>query len=362
MLTDTLSLAGCRGRLQRLRDHLEERRLDAALVSDPRHVHYFTGFWGRVCYAPLLCVARKGPAVLSVPYALTDETAADEVLVYESNRVCTLVDDQWSAAFQPLAKHFRGVHHLGADAGLRPHLLSGVKVEDLLPQLYEWRRAKDADEIGLIRRAIAATEAAYKFARRELRAGRTEVQLFAGMQAAAAEYAGEIIGEFGNDFQIGTLGSAPRRRAGEDGEVAIFDLSVCIRGYHSDMCRSFAVGDEPSSRQELARGRILEALELVKTTARPAASCRELFETAHRFLNDFEGWKFFHHLGHGVGLNGHERPRLNPAWDDTFQVGDVFAAEPGLYGEDLRAGLRIEEMYLVTATGVEQLTGFPTEL
>ena len=58
----------------------------------------------------------------------------------------------------------------------------------------------------------------------------------------------------------------------------------------------------------------------------------------------------------------HEAPHLNPNWDDRFAEGDVFTVEPGLYDESLCAGIRIEENYLVTADGIEQLTSTPTEL
>jgi Xaa-Pro aminopeptidase len=71
---------------------------------------------------------------------------------------------------------------------------------------------------------------------------------------------------------------------------------------------------------------------------------------------------FNHHLGHGIGLFPHEAPHLNPHWDDTLEVGEVFAAEPGLYAPELKAGMRIENDYLVTATGVELLSDFPLEL
>ena len=72
---------------------------------------------------------------------------------------------------------------------------------------------------------------------------------------------------------------------------------------------------------------------------------------------------FNHHLGHGIGLFPHEAPHLNPNWNDTFEVGDVFTCEPGLYDEQiLRAGMRLENDYLVTETGVENLSPFPMEL
>jgi Xaa-Pro aminopeptidase len=72
--------------------------------------------------------------------------------------------------------------------------------------------------------------------------------------------------------------------------------------------------------------------------------------------------KFVHHLGHGIGLFPHETPHLNPNWDDVFEAGDVFTAEPGLYAAELRAGMRLENDYLVTETGVENLSPFPLEL
>ncbi len=75
-------------------------------------------------------------------------------------------------------------------------------------------------------------------------------------------------------------------------------------------------------------------------------------------LDEYRAGAFFHHLGHGFGLFPHEGPHLNPRWDDTFAVGDVFTAEPGLYGPELRAGIRLEENYVVTETGVERLTRF----
>ena len=79
-------------------------------------------------------------------------------------------------------------------------------------------------------------------------------------------------------------------------------------------------------------------------------------------LDKHAPWIFNHHLGHGVGLFPHEGPHLNPHWDDTFEEGDFFTAEPGLYHEDLRHGIRLEENYVVTPVGVEKLTDYPLEL
>ncbi len=69
-----------------------------------------------------------------------------------------------------------------------------------------------------------------------------------------------------------------------------------------------------------------------------------------------------HHLGHGVGLQPHEFPHLNLKWDDVLLEGEVFTAEPAQYAAELHAGIRIENQYLVTASGVENLVGFPMDL
>ena len=83
-------------------------------------------------------------------------------------------------------------------------------------------------------------------------------------------------------------------------------------------------------------------------------------------MNDYylakTGAGLSHHLGHGVGLQPHEFPHLNPKWDDTLMEGEIFTCEPGLYEPKLKAGIRIENQYLVTRTGVENLTPFRMEM
>ena len=96
---------------------------------------------------------------------------------------------------------------------------------------------------------------------------------------------------------------------------------------------------------------------------RPGVSCRALYDRCKALLDEADPTgSFWHHLGHGIGLYLHEAPHLNPNWDDVFQEGEIFTVEPGLYYEGLKAGIRIEENYLVTSDGIEQLTVTPVEL
>ena len=91
-------------------------------------------------------------------------------------------------------------------------------------------------------------------------------------------------------------------------------------------------------------------------------SCRTVFSEVEQQLGQNSPWVFNHHLGYDVGLAGREVPHLNPRWDDLFEEGDFFTVEFGLYHDDLRYGARLEQNYLVAASGVELLTDWPLEL
>jgi Xaa-Pro aminopeptidase len=214
----------------------------------------------------------------------------------------------------------------------------------------------------MLRRAIAATGVMYQRAREIIRPGIAELEVFSELQAAAIQTLGEPTTATGNDYQCGSRGGPPRAgRLAEAGELYILDLGPAYRGYFADNCRTIAV-TEPDTRQLEAWRWLERALRLVEQTAKPGVSARELFHAVQQLLDQSPVGVFNHHLGHGIGLFPHEAPHLNPNWDDRFEPGDVFTAEPGLYAPDLRAGIRLENDYLITETGVERLSDFPLDL
>jgi Xaa-Pro dipeptidase len=352
-----LTREGCLRRQAALRARLAELNIDAAVFSDPRSVHYFTGHWGRGVFVPVLMIVAGGGSVLALSQESDAKPAVDETVLYPGVRHGTLVDDGFAAAIETLGKRLADAKQIGVDRAM-----PGAAWLDLNPVLRSLRRRKDPDEVALIRRGISACEAAYAAAREMLRPGVSEIEIYAELQRIAVLSVGEPIGEFGNDFQSGSPGGPPRHRAIEAGELMPLDLSVVVRGYSSDLCRTFAIGGKPTAPQRDAHGAVLAALQQVERSVRPGASCKALHDQIAQQLDGYQGWRFPHHLGHGIGLSAHEAPRLNPQWDDTFGEGDVFTAEPALYGAELRGGVRIEQDYLVTADGVERLSSFPTDL
>ncbi len=233
------------------------------------------------------------------------------------------------------------------------------------PHLWQLRRRKDPDELALMRRAIACTEAMYRRAREVIEPGVPELRVYAELHAVAVEVAGEPLSPayLGNDYACGAPGGPARGgRVAQAGELYVLDLGPAYRGYFSDNCRTFAVDRNPTDEQMQAWEVITGAHPIVERMAKPGVRCRDLCAAVDEHYRDRTGKPFPHHLGHGVGLEPHEFPHVNPRWDDVLMEGEVFTAEPGLYGPELKAGMRIENQYLLTATGVENLTPFPTEL
>jgi Xaa-Pro dipeptidase len=202
----------------------------------------------------------------------------------------------------------------------------------------------------------------YRRAREIIRPGINELEVFNELQAAAVNELGEMLTGTGNDYACGVPGGPPRNREAQDGELYILDLGPAFRGYFADNCRAIAVNGEPTELQAETCRRICEVFDMIEAKVRPGVRCRDIFDEARAMLDEYMPGRFTHHLGHGIGLCPHEGPHLNPNWDDVFCERDVFTVEPGLYGDDLRGGIRLENDYLVTSDGVELLTDFPLEL
>jgi Xaa-Pro aminopeptidase len=97
---------------------------------------------------------------------------------------------------------------------------------------------------------------------------------------------------------------------------------------------------------------------------RPGVRARDVYGAVKEFLDshEFTEKSFWHHAGHGIGHYGHECPRIIPGSDDVFEVGDVITLEPGIYTKSIGGGIRIEDNYLVTESGLENLFEYPKEL
>ncbi len=358
-----------RGRQQRLLAEMQKLRLDLVIVQTIEHVQWLTGARYGWVFSPAAALRADGHLTLVAPRKSGAPAAADEIVPYEAQWHSTLRNDQRQAASEELLKVLAGKAkpaRVGVEFSCFSQHLAALQGErvDIEPTLFRLRRRKDADELARIRKAIVATGKMYALARQIIEPGITELEVFNRLQAAAVEECGEMLTGTGNDYACGERGGPPRNgRTAQAGELYILDLGPAYRGYFADNSRAFAVNRQPTDEQLTAWQHIQRVFAHVERVVKPGKSCKELFHECNVLLHEAPFGVFNHHLGHGIGLNPHEAPHLNPYWYDNFEAGDVFTCEPGLYDETiLRAGMRLENDYLVTETGVENLSPFPMEI
>ncbi len=272
---------------------------------------------------------------------------------------------------------------------LADHLrTNGVDVRVDRDLFEDRRRSKTETEIAGLRRAQRACEAALDVARRLLRdsepggdgvlqldgSALTSERIKAEMQQvfiAHGAIADEFIVASGAQGAVGhDMGSGPISA----GVPVVFDLwpRDTETAVYTDMTRTYVVGDVPDEIGEYHR-LCKEALERTTAAAKPGVNGRELMQIACDLFAE-HGYPtqltkepgevldsgFFHGLGHGVGLEVHERPRLSVVGDDLVP-GDVITLEPGLYRAGY-GGVRLEDILLVQDGGAETITDYPYEL
>lgn len=357
-----LTPENCRHRQAAVVRLIQRQRLDGMLTCNRHYVHALTGYWHEQSLTPVaVLIEQSGETTLVSPGEGNSE-CVDQQLVFDAHKQCTIVEDPQRALAESVQSKMASLRCVGTTDRSWPWLLPTIQWQNIANEYQQVRRTKLTDETTMLRFAIAAVEAVYAKAREVLEVGLDEVQMYAELQATATCALGEPLSGWGQDFQIGSPGGFPRSRRGRAGELAILDIGVGYRGYRCDLSRTFAVTGEPTNVQLSAHARVVDALTEVESCLGPELSCRDLYQRIHRMLHGWNNYRFEHHLGHGIGLDAHEVPRVNPHWNDVLQPGDVIAIEPGLYGDELQAGIRLEQNYLITSEGFERLSHFPLDL
>ena len=361
-----LTVEGCRTRLQRLRRLMEAHGVDTALITDRKHVYYYSGHLTPVATRSALIVTSRDAVLMTGTLgADPDAPAVSEVRTFTGNAYHSTIRPNQEELLAGLVSGATLAGRVGCDLSSCPALLSRLlKAEpvDLTAGILAQRRAKDPDEVALLRVAAGCVDACYRYARERIEPGLNELTLYGELLRTAVETAGEEVGRFGQDFQCASPGGPARDRRTQAGELWILDLGVEYRGYGADASRAFAVSGRASDAQQEAWELVTGALHAAADRLQPGLSCLQLFRDTQATLERVYPGGFRHHLGHGIGLSVHEAPYLNPEWDDQLAAGDVITVEPGVYHPDLAAGMRLENDYVITAAGAEQITHAPLEL
>jgi Xaa-Pro aminopeptidase len=347
-----------RGRGDRLEAKLAEHELDRMLVTDLTNVRYLTGFTG----TNGACVCGPGVRLFLTDFRYTERAAAE----VEGWEAVTITSD-W---LKGIAERLEGrvgfeddqmsVRLLGK---LKEKLGEGTEMVAAGGRVEELRRVKDDEELAKIAEASKLADEVWRWTLEQGLTGRPEREVSRAAEARIRELGGDP--SFPAIVAAGTNGALPHAEPGEReigrGELVVFDMGAKVDGYCSDGTRTFATGDpgeEARAVYEVVRQSQQAALDAI----RAGVKGEDVDSAARRLIDDAgHGEHFGHALGHGVGLEVHEGPRLSQRSDDVLAPGEVVTVEPGVYLPG-KLGVRIEDLVVVADEGLRNLSSLPKEL
>lgn len=345
------------GRRRRLRGWLEQHDADAFVVSSPPNVHYLFGFRGEglgvVAAHSALCTDRR--------YELDAAavTGRLERYLHPGGHLAGAVEHLKALGVRKVAFESQALTFAHFEQLRRK--LRGVKLLPTSAVIEGFRAVKSPGEIAIMARAAEVTDRALAGVLPLLKPGVTErdiaLELDRQMILQGADRpAFDTIVAFGPSAACPH--AAPGQRVLEPGHMVKIDCGARVDGYCADVTRTLPVG-EPDRRLKQVYGAVLEAQQAAIATARAGVACKDLDAIARDILGRHNLAEHFGHgLGHGVGLEIHELPRVSARSEDRLQRGMVVTIEPGVYIEGW-GGVRIEDTVAIEARGCRVLTQAP---
>jgi Xaa-Pro aminopeptidase len=328
--------------------------LDAFLVTTPVHLRYLCGFSGS---SGCLLLTRDDALLLTDGrYAVQSEAEAEGVELH--------------IARAPLPELLAPRLGRAQRIGFESTRLSWAEAEALrtAPGAREWvgvggvlerlRAVKDASEIAAIERVCRLAGGVMQSLVTSLRPGLSERSLTGRLEGLLREAGSEAFA-FEPIVVSGERGALPHGRSSgrliTAGDLVTIDFGAVLEGYHADLTRTVAVG-ESGEESRRWHGAVARAVEAALALAGPGHRAADLDAAARTAIDEAGlGAYFVHHLGHGLGLEVHEEPRLAPNSEQILVDGMVVTIEPGVYLPG-RGGVRIEEDVVITPEGHRVLT------
>ena len=356
-------------RLARLQGALASAELDALLVTALPNIRYLSGFSGSNA---LLLVPAAGEATLWTDFRYATQVKTE---VGEGVRALVEASSLWGAALGTVRESGAGARRIGFETEHLSHRDAHRFLDEARDAVaMEWRptthlvealrEVKDADELARIRTAVAMAEEALERTLPTVRVGQTELEVagrleFELRRAGSEGFPFECIVAAGERSALPHARPTSRRIAA--GEFLLIDFGAVHAGYCSDLTRTVVMGP-PNDRHRAIHDLVREALGSASAGVRAGMRGRDADAIARDYIaRGGYGEAFGHSLGHGIGLEVHEAPRLSSTADAPLPAGAVVTIEPGIYLEGW-GGVRIEDDVVLHPDGPEVLSRFPREL
>jgi Xaa-Pro aminopeptidase len=356
-------------RLAAVRALLEECALDAILLSRTAHKRYFSGFRLTDAEGPTsgwsgsLLVTRDASLILA------DSRYTEQASIEAPAWVLVATRGPIHVDLPPLLLE-RGIAALGMEATAVSHAAwaalaeaaPGVELHAVDDELVPLRITKTPDEVAAIGRACALTDACFTHLLDLVRLGMTEADVAWEIERWLRANGAEGLA-FDTIVLAGPRAAMPHGRPSaatvDPGNVLLIDFGCIVDGYRSDMTRTLFVGEVPDQIRAYhdavreAQGLALEALAV-------GVDGQEIDAVARRRIEADGVEPYGHGLGHGIGLETHEAPRLRRDHAATLEAGMVFSVEPGIYLPGV-TGVRIEDIVVLEESGPRLLTSSQRE-
>jgi Xaa-Pro aminopeptidase len=355
-------------RLRRLTDDLRTREVDALLVNALLGVRYLTGFTGT---HGLALVAAEPPAEhrFFTDFRYATQSAEQVAATYEREIV----------AGELLEAAVSSLDAIGGRLGFDDASVTVVqhaRLRELLEDRWELvgcagaverlRAVKDAEEVARIRAASELADEALRAVLEDGVVGRTERDVAIALELRMRRL-GADAASFPSIVAAGAHGALPHAEPRDEpiprDVLLTIDWGALHEGYCSDCTRTYATGEHISEEARRVYELVLDAQRQGIAAVKAGPNGKEVDAIARAVIEQGgHGEQFGHGLGHGVGMEVHEGPRLSrTAGEEPLQVGNVVTVEPGVYLPRV-CGVRIEDLLVVTEQGSDILTALPKEL
>ena len=350
-------------RVGRLIDLMQEQELSAILLQSESNIFYFSGYRGPgFMLIPL--DGRPRLYVYPLDYEAADTYAVSGVEVERLGfgvRVENLVE-----GFPEGLRARLGYDRMEAESYLKL-LDSGIvgRLASASEIIWKLRMSKDEEELRRIEEACMIASKCMELAGDMLADGVRESEIKAEILEEMIRLGAEKP-SFDPIIATGRRSSMPHGAPGDEtiakGDVVVVDIGAVVEGYCSDITRTFYIGSNPPEEVSRAYEAVIEAKAAAEEAAKSWTLSSGLDEIARKRLVEHNlSEHFIHGLGHGVGIDIHEPPRLSPTSKDIIQDNSVITIEPGVYIRG-RFGVRVEDTFHVQRDGVRRLTSYPYEL
>ncbi len=341
---------------------LENRELDAMLLTSLANVRYLTGFTGS--NAALLVLPGEAIFFTDPRYAI--QSGREVACRRRVAKGPILAAVAAMAAAQRLRRVGFEPAHLSYEAydKLRSNIPLNASLEPVSGWLEALRMLKSETEIALIRRSVAANSKAFERASRRIRPGMRESELAAEIDHQMRRLGAEKP-SFETIVAAGERSALPHARPTgavlKPRQLLLIDMGAFLDGYASDMTRMLFLGFPGPQVKHLYRA-VREAQLAAIDAVRPGVTAAQVDRRARQVLKTYKLERtFVHSTGHGLGLEIHELPRIGKKDQTPLAAGMAITIEPGVYLEGV-GGVRIEDTVVVTSTGCEVLTPTGKEL